>query len=273
MALTRTRAAALEEPLVIEGRAEALYGVLHHAAGTPKGAVLLVAADGEERFWSQRLVVRTARLLAKAGYVSLRFDLAGQGESDGDYEDQTLRSRVEDVGSALRVLQQQAAGLTTGAIGVRLGSALSVLAAVDFHVGWLSLWEPVLDLRDYLQGQLRINIATQMVMHKRVLRNREGLVEDLRAGGRVSINGFMLAKAFYEEMEAADPIRTLGEFRGPVLLLASSATRVPEAFASATVRPGYPAFWKEPKTYFSSPDPLLGETLKWLDRQVLSGVA
>lgn len=43
-----------------------------------------------------RLFVRMAEALAQAGYVSLRFDFRGSGNSDGDLADMTLAGELDD---------------------------------------------------------------------------------------------------------------------------------------------------------------------------------
>ena len=78
-----------------------LYGMLYHAKGPMKGAVVVCSPDGDERTWGQRTLVTFSRRLAAEGYTVLRFDYMGQGESGGTYEESTFSTRRNDFETAI----------------------------------------------------------------------------------------------------------------------------------------------------------------------------
>ena len=71
--------------------------VVHHRPERPaKRAVVMCSPLGEEKLWSHRVFVSLAHDLAAAGFAVLRFDFRGEGDSDRQFEDTDLETRVQD---------------------------------------------------------------------------------------------------------------------------------------------------------------------------------
>jgi alpha/beta superfamily hydrolase len=210
--------------------------------------------------------VNFSRLLATRGYAVLRFDYWGQGESEGTYEESTLSTRQADVESAVGLLLKRTNGDHLALMGLRLGGTIACLVAARNHsVNYLILWEPIVDVPAYLSNLLRVNMSMQMVMHKAVMQNRAQLVEEIRGGGAVSINGFRLTREFFQEaMETErEDIFNVSQKRLTVLL---PATKYSEDGGGDVCRLEFPAFWKEPKRYCTKPVGLFEETCRWIDQ-------
>ena len=242
-----------------------LYGVVYHARDEEKGAIVICHPDGDERTWSHRILVNLARLLASHGYTVLRFDYMGQGESEGEYEQGTLSTRVNDTRSAIELLLARTHRTEVGLLGLRLGGTLAALVGTTHSaVTHLVLWEPILDLHAHLYNLLRINISFQMVMHKTVLKNREQLAEEILSGGMVSINGFYLAKEFFRESMETKLEGIFQRANGKRLIVLLPNSSFPADGDGTVLRLQFPVFWKEPKVYHSRPKTLMEETLKWI---------
>jgi alpha/beta superfamily hydrolase len=241
-----------------------LYGVLYHARDEKKGAIVVCSPEGDERIWSQRVLVNFSRLLAAHGYSVLRFDYMGQGESEGTYEESTISTRREDVESAIGFLLERTRSAQAGLLGLRLGGAIACLAASrNSSVNSLALWEPVTDLRAYLYNLLRVNVSFQMVMNKGISKNREKLVEEILAGGKVSINGFYLTKDFIQEALGTKLEGILNPV-GKRFVALLPGTPFPAEGGGEILRLDFPVIWKEPKVYHARPRALMEETLKWI---------
>jgi alpha/beta superfamily hydrolase len=79
-----------------------IRGMIHEPAGTPAGfALILHGSFSSEKVGPARLYVKVARLLSDAGYVVGRFDCYGVGESDGELEEVSLASELDDYGAIL----------------------------------------------------------------------------------------------------------------------------------------------------------------------------
>jgi len=262
---TRTVVEAPEDILRIPSGEAMLHAVLHRAVGAPRGAVLICTPDGEERSWTHRSLVHFARLLAERGQNVLRFEYEGQGESSGVYEATSASDRLRDIAAAAATLREQTATATITVVAARLGAAFALeAAAADSSIVRLALWEPVLDVEGYVRHLFRVNVTTQMVIHKKVLRTTEQLVEDVAAGGLVSANGYKLGQSFVGELPRMHPAERLAAFHGESLIIALPSTRIPESRAEVRRKTFLP-FWKEPKNDMTTPRELLMETAQWID--------
>jgi alpha/beta superfamily hydrolase len=264
---------ANEERLWFESGGAQLYGTLHHALVPARGAVLLCPADGEERTWSHRAYVHLARKLASNAFTVLRFDHMGQGESTAVYEDTDVETRLGDIAAAAALLRQRERRTGLALLGLRLGASLAIEAAArDPRIERLVLWEPVFDLGAYTQHLLRVNLTMQMVIHRKVVRTGDQLLQDLSAGARVSANGYGLTHAFLNGLGRLRPSERLSDFRGAAVIMSTAPARVPKSGAEI-LSTQFAQFWKEPKADMTPPWALINDTVTWLDRQFSTDVS
>jgi uncharacterized protein len=108
------------------GPAGALEGLWKEAAGAPRGGA--VFAHPHPQFGGtmhNKVVYRAAQSLAKAGFVTLRFNFRGVGLSEGSYD--SLRGEVDDFRAALDEAERHA-GLPLVAGGFSFGAAAALRA-------------------------------------------------------------------------------------------------------------------------------------------------
>ncbi|MEM7272366.1 MAG: alpha/beta hydrolase [Actinomycetota bacterium] len=103
-----------------------LSGRLHRPTGTVKGAVLLAHCFTCSK--DLHTMTRLARGLADGGYVAMRFDFTGLGESEGDFAETSVSANVADLTRAAASLIQAGFG-PCGLMGHSLGGAAAILAA------------------------------------------------------------------------------------------------------------------------------------------------
>ena len=72
------------------------------------------------------IIRKTSETLAKEGFLVLRFDIAGNGESEGKFEEATYSKEMEDLDSAISFLASKGV-ITVGVIGHSMGAAVSIL--------------------------------------------------------------------------------------------------------------------------------------------------
>ena len=109
-----------------------------------------------------------------------------------------------------------------------------------------------------------------MVAFGEVRRERDGLIEDARAGGLVSVNGYNLTGAFIDELLSADAREALARYRGGVLMLSESALdpRASQLPGVTSARVPVAGCWKEPKLHSNQPLAFVTPTLDWLASEV-----
>ncbi|MCA9751579.1 MAG: alpha/beta fold hydrolase [Gemmatimonadetes bacterium] len=96
--------------------------------GEIRGTVLFAHAFGSSK--DLRGTVRMARALAERGWVAVRFDFTGLGQSDGDFADTDLATNVADV-KAMAAWLAAAGQAPRVLVGHSLGAVASFLAAPE----------------------------------------------------------------------------------------------------------------------------------------------
>ena len=95
----------VEESVCIESQGERLIGILHRPVVARAGpGVVLVVGGPQYRVGSHRQFVLLARTLAARGTPVLRFDLAGMGDSGGQFAG--FERSAADIRAAIDTLQQ-----------------------------------------------------------------------------------------------------------------------------------------------------------------------
>jgi len=142
------------------GRAgQRIYGCYH--VPTPevslKGGVILCQSIGHEYIHSHRAFFQLANRLATKGFISLRFDYFGTGDSEGDFEDGGIVRWLEDVRMAVDEMQNRFDIKSISLIGFRIGASLALKTALHTSaVKQLVLWEMVTNGVSYLNEIARM---------------------------------------------------------------------------------------------------------------------
>lgn len=120
-----------ERAVVIESRVGRLAGVLHMpAAAGGRRTRCVVGSHGLFSDRESTKLLELGRVLACRGLAFLRYDCMGIGDSDGDFGETTLASRVADVGEAVEWVRRQP-DLDGGLIGL-MGSSMGGFASLCF---------------------------------------------------------------------------------------------------------------------------------------------
>lgn len=199
-------------PITIEHMHGSLKANLHFppdfdGAATTKTypAVLLLHGLGGNREEHNGIFIRTAATFALAGFIALRVDFRGAGETGGDTQDMTIESEVQDAADCIKhllalpfVRREQLAilGLSFG------GLAGAILAARRKDIAALVLWEAPYDM-----------IATMKRLYGHVS------VRSVRARGYLQAGMLKLSPAFFDTLEALDVDSTIAGYAGPVLIV------------------------------------------------------
>jgi exosortase A-associated hydrolase 2 len=157
------------------------------------GALLLVHPWAEEMNKSRRVMARIAGELAAAGWATLRLDLAGCGDSSGDFGDATWHGWLDDVvaGAAWLHARHPDASLWLG--GLRAGALLAVQAAPRLaQAPNLLVVQPVLQGKHQLQQFLRMADAGRWAGVATSTASASGLRAALDAGQAVDVAGYRL---------------------------------------------------------------------------------
>jgi pimeloyl-ACP methyl ester carboxylesterase len=213
-----------ERPFYFPSGSADLFSILHSPVARPGGrsrmGYVFCAPLGEEQVRTRRIFTTFARELAQRGFWALRFDYRGEGDSGGQFEEATLRTRAEDVDAAISELRRRAGVERVGIVGLRWGGALALLAARQRpEVEELILWAPVVDLYRDLYGALRANLATQTLIYREIRHTRDELLEKCCRGELVNLHGFLYAWPLFQEASEIDLLSEAERFRGRALVV------------------------------------------------------
>ena len=264
-----------ETPYFIAGTRQ-LFAVLHEPAAAATGEAFVFCHPlAEEKLWAHRAFVTFARELAAAGHAVLRFDMAGSGDSDGDFSDVSVTSSVADIRSAVDDVRRRTGVDRVSLLGLRFGATLAALAAEQGGIHRLVLWSPVVDGDRHLQELLRINVATQTAVYKEVRQDRSELIEAMRQGGTVNVDGYEMGHAMATEMAAVKLAAGPKAHLGPSLVVhidrqAGRPSAELQALAStyergALIFAAEEPFWKEIARFYDRAPALFAATAEWLN--------
>jgi len=267
-----------EIPSFVPVGGDAVFAVAHLPTGSPRGGFLFCHPLAEEKLWAHRVCVSFARRLARAGWTVVRIDFRGEGDSHRSFEGTDVLTRLDDVRAGLAVLRRYLPEtVPVGLLGLRFGAALAAAVAAEpgSAVNRLVLWDPVIKGAPYMQSVLMANLAHQMALHRRVVEDRKALVERMRAGETVNIEGYEMSFPLFEQACAIDFSGGLPTFSGRGLVVQIGPAGVPVRRDLSAFAAGCPdmrlaqveeePFWKETKFFCHRAEWLENLTLQWLE--------
>ncbi|WP_405242496.1 hydrolase 2, exosortase A system-associated [Lentisalinibacter salinarum] len=220
------RPGTIPEPFFADTASGRRFAVVNRPADTPRGSVLFVPPFAEEMNKSRRMAALTASALAEDGWLVLRFDPSGCGDSDGEFADATWQGWLDDVDFWVKWLRaQKDAPLLLWA--VRAGALLA--AAWLRRTGEslpLLLWQPVGNGQRHLTQFLRLRAAAEMMDSRQTKGVVSQLWETLASGAFVTVAGYTLNAALANPMSEAQ-LTLPDEYRARVSLLEISGAETP----------------------------------------------
>ncbi len=216
-------AAAGEQVITLENEGQRVMATLETPdSGGPAPVVLLLHGftgtrdelpiqDTDEGVFS-----RTARVLAEAGYASLRIDFRGSGESGGMWEDTTFSGQVSDAVMAIDHLagHPEVDGSRIAILGWSQGGLVGALAAqARPDVKAVILWAPVVEPRRTF-GDL---FGDDFIESALVAAPDEVMTAALPWGVDTKLRA-----AFFREFATTSPGDAIADYPGPLLVIAGS---------------------------------------------------
>lgn len=265
-----------ETPFFFQNGDSELFGVWHRPGEADSLRCFVFCHPCfEEKLWAQRVFVSFARELARRGYHVLRFDFMGHGDSDGEFSRTSVTSRISDLSRAVEVLRNElGSNSSIGLLGLRLGATIAALYSErDPAISQLVLWDPIINGAQYMQEILLANLATQSAVYNKIKFTREALVEQMKSGTPINVDGYELGYEFYNETSHLE-LMNKKRYDQPTLIIPivrglQKQKKDLESFCASYSRAVVhqvveEPFWKEIKTFYSGADNLFSATLNWL---------
>lgn len=221
----------MEKPLFVKNNSSELFTVYHEpnlSIETQAAqkiqyrdyGIIFCAPFGEEKLVAHRVLVKLARRFAEIGFSCLRFDHTGHGDSSGRFEDATVEIWKSDLEAIIKYARLDLHIKNIILLGVRFGATLAYLTThTNPTIKHLILISPIINGPDYLKSLLRSNLTTQMAAFKKIIKTREDLINDLMEGQPVNVDGYLINKDLYLEMNNIDLLKELNSKVENILLI------------------------------------------------------
>ncbi|MGB8811710.1 MAG: alpha/beta fold hydrolase [Paracoccaceae bacterium] len=210
-------AQSAEEVITFDTAGGKIVGTLSLPEGGPAPVVLLfhgftgtrnelAVATTQEGVFS-----RTARLLADAGYASLRIDFRGSGESDGAFADTTFEGQIADGLKAVEVMtaDPRVKGADLAIIGWSQGGLVATAVAGRSGIpDAVALWAAVVTPKETFSGLLGAE-----TVEKGLTTGDTPLSITLPWGAVIE-----LKQGFFDGFATLDPLKEIAAYRGPLFV-------------------------------------------------------
>ncbi|MED1601385.1 MULTISPECIES: alpha/beta hydrolase family protein [Alkalihalophilus] len=228
-------------------------------------ALIFIHGFVGNKIGEHRMFVKAARYFSSLGYICVRFDFSGCGESNGHYKDVTVTKKVDELKSVISYTMELE-GVDPNRIslvGHSLGGAVTALTSPTIpQLNQVVLWAPVARPYDDI-----VSITT------------EDAVMSAKKNGVYDYQGFELSKSFFEDLKRHDPLTSISTFNGSVLIIHGDEDQeVPKSNADDYVTAAIDAnriFIDKGDHTFSShafENRLFNETAVWLSKRVKTTV-
>jgi uncharacterized protein len=151
--------------------------------------------------------VRMSRLLEADGIASVRVDLSGHGESDGDFFDVTITGEIAETRSVVRAVRAMdfADPGRIGLVGMSMGGVVAgIVAAEEPGIRALCLWSPA--------------AVAPFEIGSGYLKGR-GLAAEIEEKGYFDADGHRMSQALVDDIAGLDVYGRSAGYPGPVRII------------------------------------------------------
>jgi alpha/beta superfamily hydrolase len=179
-----------------------LFGRLHSPSNLAPTAGVIVCSPLHAEFaknYGNEVIL--GQRLSHQGVSVLRFDYRGQGHSDGQSSEITLKSMVEDALHALEHMQSRTGVSHVGIVGCRLGGFVAACAASLWERAPLVLWEPILRPDTYVRDAIRSRVISSLSSTAADKLSAEVLRTYLNERGSVDVHGYPIHRNLVRSLQ------------------------------------------------------------------------
>lgn len=195
----------MEKPVVITHNNQNMIGMLHEASDKKTSPwIIMIQGIGDAKAEKHRMFIKIGRRLANKGINSLRIDLLGYGDSEGDFEDITVSEEINQVITCIDWLKHNKNAKYIGLLGYSLGGCVAACTAARIkEIKTLVLWSPVSNLYWNLLNYI----------------GEEEFLRGLNGKTICIPDGDALKGNFFKELAQIDPVEEIKTYQNPILLI------------------------------------------------------
>lgn len=188
------------------------------------GVIICTPIKGE-RIRTHRIFYNLAREICKRNLYAIRFDFFGDGNSSGESHELNFESMMGDVEDVYLFVLKEYNLKKFYIIGYRIGASVANLVMDQINPLKVILIDPVVNPLDYLQESLRANLTSQMTRYKKIILNRNKLIEEIKENKLINADGFLIGKEMWESFARFSPLRGNNKYKGKVLVLNTNLSK------------------------------------------------
>lgn len=133
---------------------ETLHGIIRVPEGTGKFPAVILC-HGFDSNKNHELMFGLWDIISRAGFVCLRFDFTGHGESGGSFKEFTISQEVRDVRSAIEFMKKSGVvdEKRIALVGFSLGASVSLLTSVKEKIKCVAEIAGIARLEDFIRSK------------------------------------------------------------------------------------------------------------------------
>lgn len=193
-----------------------LFALLRAPDAATGECTLVVPPLAEEMNKSRRIVTDFARRARSEGRAALCVDLAGTGDSEGEFVDARVERWIDDLGRAV----DWSASLgwrVTAVLGIRFGALLAAafVRRRQLEFSRVIFWQPATSGTRLIDQFLRIRVMASRMEDVRG-ESVAGLRSRLKAGETIEVAGYALSGALCADIDSLELHRELSATFPPI---------------------------------------------------------
>lgn len=202
-----------------------MFGVTHLPSEDPLAGLVICSPVHAEFVQNYRREVNLGRRLAARGVAVQRFHYRGCGNSEGDAENLTRETMRADSLTATEEFTRLVGMSRLVFLGTRLGGLIAASLASTFDGAPIALWEPVLDVDQYVREIERYRLIHQVKGENPAALGQERIAERLRLKSSAEVLGYSLSRSLYASFAGSALTSELGSNPRSILLLQMGGSR------------------------------------------------
>jgi exosortase A-associated hydrolase 2 len=174
--------------------------------GSVKAIVVLVPPFAEEMNKSRHMFAQLSACFAESNMGTLLFDYYGTGESEGHFEDASLKTYAQDLKDVIAHVSASCCSPQTPIylVCLRMGALVALHAWQDMQgVSRVALWNPVVSGKILVNQFFRLRLASNLTSSSGKKDSAQTIKDELKSVGSTEVAGYTLGQSLVEELEAS----------------------------------------------------------------------
>ncbi len=193
----------MKKIIITNKRNQGLSAVLHESVNQTDKILIFTHSFKSDKD-TDYVAVDFAKTVCAEGYAFLRFDFWGSGESDGDFEESSVNTQIDDLKDVIEYIKTQGYS-NICLVGLSLGTTISIMA-YDDAIRCMILWSP------------SFHLISRHERYRDEINEKGYVIEENGLTGKE----FKIGKMMWQDFKDVNPVLSLNKIKCPVLTIVGS---------------------------------------------------